>query len=232
MQSKVPIDKIAKQIESKYGEGSLIVIWRYDGKTSRWESYDSTVPEELNDLTAIQEDDKLWVEILDSGETFTWVPLMYVPPVLTIIPPESFTQETRRGSTWSGQISKEEVKELLIERFGPVCWGCGFEARRPNGSLDLSLMEVDHIRAKRSAEGTRGDDELYNLAILHRSCNLKKSNKMSLEELRKYNAENGFLYVDSINELVDLFEVVRYSVQELSRRAAKLGEGAFLVLEC
>lgn len=232
MPTKVLIEKVAEQIEAKYGDSSLIAIWRYDNKTPSWESYDSVMPEELNDLVAIEEGDKLWVKVLDSSDTFTWVPLMYVPPVLTIIPRERFTQETRRGSSWSGQISKSEVKELLIDRFGPVCWGCGFEARRPNGSLDLTLLEVDHIRARKSVIGTQGDDELYNLAILHRSCNLTKGNRLTLEELRKLNAERGVLYVDSIAELVDLFEVVRYASQELNRRAAKLAEGAFLVLEC
>lgn len=231
MPAKVLIERVAERIEAKYGKGSLIVIWRYDSKTLCWESYDSVAPEELNDLEAIEEGDKLWVEVLDSGDTVTWVPVMYIPPVLSIISPERFTQETRRGSSWSGQIRKSEVKELLIDRFGPVCWGCGYEARRPNGSLDLPLLEVDHVRARKATEGTQGDDELYNLAILHRSCNLIKSNRLTLEELRKHNAENDLLYVDSVTELVDLFEVIRYGSQELNRRAAKLGEGAFLVLE-
>ena len=28
-----------------------------------------------------------------------------------------------RSATWSGRIPKEEAKQLLIKRFGPVCWG-------------------------------------------------------------------------------------------------------------
>ena len=129
------------------------------------------------------------------------------------------TAEYAVPATWSGQIGKEEAKELLIERFGPVCWGCGYEPRRPNGSLDATLLEVDHIRARRAAEGVAGDDELYNLALLHRTCNGIKRNRLTLEELRRYNADNGLLYVDTVRELVDLFEATRFAAQEISRRA-------------
>ena len=85
-----------------------------------------------------------------------------------------------------------------------MCWGCGYEPRRPNGTLDDTLLEVDHIRARRAAEGTQGDDELYNLALLHRTCNGIKRNKLTLEQLREHNAFGGLLYVNSTSELVDL----------------------------
>ena len=138
-------------------------------------------------------------------------------------------RQSTQSSTWSGQISKEDAKELLVKRFGPVCWGCGYEPRRPNGSLDATLLEVDHIRARRAAEGTAGDDELYNLALLHRTCNGIKRNKLTLEQLRQYNADNGLLYVNTIGELVDLFEATQFAAQEVSRRAARYGlQGALL----
>ena len=130
------------------------------------------------------------------------------------------TRQSTQSSTWSGQISKEDAKELLIRRFGPVCWGCGYEPRRPNGSLDATLLEVDHIRARRAAEGVAGDDELYNLALLHRTCNGIKRNRLTLEELRRYNADNGLLYVDTVGELVDLFEATRFAAMEIGRRMA------------
>ena len=145
--------------------------------------------------------------------------------------PPAELEHARRGgrrstqsSTWSGQISKEDAKELLIRQFGPVCWGCGYEPRRPNGSLDATLLEVDHIRARRAAEGAAGDDELYNLALLHRTCNGIKRNRLTLEELRRYNADNGLLYVDTVGELVDLFEATRFAALEIGRRMA--GSGA------
>ena len=135
--------------------------------------------------------------------------------------------QTRRGrrstqsASWSGRIPKDEAKKLLINRFGPVCWGCGYEPRRPNGSIDDMLLEVDHIRAKRASEGTQGDDELYNLALLHRTCNGIKRNKLTLEELRTDNADNRRLYVSTTSELVDLFEAQQFAVSEIMKRGVQ-----------
>ena len=134
-------------------------------------------------------------------------------------------QSRRRGrpagvqtASWSGRIPKEEARELLIEKFGPVCWGCGYEPRRPNGTLDSTLLEVDHIRARRAAQGKQGGDELYNLAVLHRTCNGIKGNRMTLEELRQHNALHGLLYVDNLNQLVDLYEALEFAQEEIAAR--------------
>ena len=54
--------------------------------------------------------------------------------------PRSRAGRSTQNSSWSGRIPKEEAKELLIKRFEPVCWGCGYEPRRPNGSLDDTLL--------------------------------------------------------------------------------------------
>ena len=160
---------------------------------------------------------------LQEAESHTIGP--YELPVRTDTDPAPFhlLQQARlqerlstQNSGWSGRIPKEEAKRLLIDRFGPVCWGCGFEPRRPNGTLDDTLLEVDHIRARRAAEGTLGDDELYNLALLHRTCNGIKRNRLTLEQLREHNALNGLLYVNSISDLVDLFEATRFAAEQVA----------------
>ena len=132
-------------------------------------------------------------------------------------------KQTTETASWSGRISKEDAKQLLIKRFGPVCWGCGYEPRRPNGSLDATLLEVDHIRARRASEGTHGNDELYNLALLHRTCNGIKRNKLTLEELRAHNAHEGLLYVNSTRDLVDLYEATQFAAEQIARHAAVYG---------
>ena len=126
-------------------------------------------------------------------------------------------------SSWSGRISKEDAKKLLIQRFGPRCWGCGYLPRRPNGSLDDTLLEVDHIRARRSTEGKAGNDELYNLALLHRTCNGIKRNKLTLEQLREYNELNGLLWVTSKDDLIDLYEAVEFAQEQIAMHVAQHG---------
>lgn len=124
-----------------------------------------------------------------------------------------------KATGWSGRIPKEEAKQLLIARFGEKCWGCGFEPVRPNGSLDAGLLEVDHIRARNPQEGVGGNDELYNLALLHPTCNKLKSNRMrTLEELRDHHVHKGTLWVKSRNELVDLHVAQEYAFNEMVKR--------------
>jgi len=132
-------------------------------------------------------------------------------------------QHTTQSASWSGRIPKDEAKKILINRFGPVCWGCGYEPRRPNGSLDDTLLEVDHIRARKASEGAWGDDELYNLALLHRTCNGIKLNKLTLDELREHNALNGLLYVDNVSALVDTFVAQQFAYQQLLHHVAVHG---------
>ena len=130
---------------------------------------------------------------------------------------------TSQTATWSGRIPKEDAKQMLIDRFGPVCWGCGYEPRRPNGSLDLRLLELDHIRARRASEGKPGGDELFNLALLHTTCNGIKKNKLTLEQLREYNALNGLLYVDGKDGLIDLYEAQEFAYEQIQIHTAKYG---------
>lgn len=125
---------------------------------------------------------------------------------------------TSQNASWSGRIPKNEAKRLLIDQFGPVCWGCGYKPIRPNDTVDDTLLEVDHIRARRPTQGSPGDDELYNLALLHRTCNGIKRNQMTLEQLREYNVRNQLLYVDNVDDLIDLFEAQKFAVNEILGR--------------
>ncbi len=120
------------------------------------------------------------------------------------------------STSWTGRIPKDRAKEMLLAEFGPVCWGCGLDATRPNGSVDTGLLEVDHIRARNAKEGARGDDELYNLALLHATCNRRKGNRLTLEELRLENEQDDVLNVSSRLDLVDLFEAQQFAHRMLA----------------
>ena len=115
------------------------------------------------------------------------------------------------------------MKEIFIERFGPVCWGCGFPASRPNGTVNMALLEVDHMRARKAKEGVKGDDEIYNLALLCAYCNRKKGNHRTLEQVRELNAHEGALYVNTVGELVDLFEAQQFATREFAKRGVQAG---------
>lgn len=154
-----------------------------------------------------------------------------------VIDPDSVTCGTcQRGSlmrelrrvlspkpdAWTGTFSKAEAKRLLIERFGPTCFGCGLNATRPNGSIHAGLLDVDHIYARNRANGLKGNDELGNLALLCRTCNGRKGNgkstQLSLEELRSFNRERGYLHCESTADLPDLFERQEWAIKETQTR--------------
>ena len=79
------------------------------------------------------------------------------------------------------QIPVSELREQLIVRDGQRCQGCGWEARQPE------YLQIDHNRPK-SLQGT---DDMDNLALLCDPCNRKKSNKLTLHELRLERASDG-----------------------------------------
>lgn len=127
-----------------------------------------------------------------------------------------------RSASWSGRMTKEEAKQLLIDKFGPHCWGCGWEAPKfPNGEYDLGLLEVDHIWARRDPDThSGGSDELYNLAILHATCNRTKGNRLTLEELRQQNADDQRLYRKP-GDLVHLGEATQFATEYILQRGTQ-----------
>ena len=129
-----------------------------------------------------------------------------------------------RSASWSGRIPKEEAKALLVEKFGPYCWGCGWEAPKfPNGEYDLGLLEIDHIWARNAAAtASGGSDELYNLALLHATCNRAKSNRLTLEELRRKNADEQRLH-RNMRDLVHIGEAQQFAHEAILRRGTGAG---------
>ena len=124
-----------------------------------------------------------------------------------------------RSASWSGRVPKEEAKAMLVEKFGPCCWGCGWEAPKfPNGEYDLGLLEIDHIWARNDAStASGGSDELYNLALLHATCNRAKSNRLTLEELRRKNADEQRLH-RNMRDLVHIGEAQQFAHEAILRR--------------
>ena len=49
------------------------------------------------------------------------------------------------------------------------------------------------------------------LALLHRTCNGIKRNRMTLEQLRNHNAMNGLLYVEKVSDLP--YEIAHLSIE-------------------
>ena len=85
------------------------------------------------------------------------------------------------------RIPIREVRERLIIRDGQRCQGCGWEPHQPD------YLQVDHNKPKT----LKGSDEMDNLALLCDPCNRKKSNKLTLNELRMSRAaEPGWMNMD------------------------------------
>ena len=77
-------------------------------------------------------------------------------------------------------FTHKEMHAILIEQFGPICWGCDFdgsiyEERGPR------YLELDHVNPKSSG----GHDHLDNRALLCGPCNREKSDRQTLIQLRR-----------------------------------------------
>ena len=79
------------------------------------------------------------------------------------------------------KIPVSEARRQLIERDGMRCQGCGWVPPYAD------YLEVDHKRPKSRG----GRDEMPNFTLLCSPCNGKKSNKLTLAELRIARADEG-----------------------------------------
>ena len=78
-------------------------------------------------------------------------------------------------------VSREEMLQILVNQWGLVCWGCGFEPPFAD------YLELDHNTPASSG----GSNELPNRAPLCGPCNRRKSNKLTLDGLRAENKRIG-----------------------------------------
>ena len=106
------------------------------------------------------------------------------------------------------QMTRAEIHKTLIEKFGPYCWGCNFEAPDPR------YLELDHINPK-SGKDDYGQHHINNRALLCKPCNLEKSNRMTLPQLRKINKQKGYMKEGT---LIDLSKASEWTWQYLVKR--------------
>lgn len=113
-----------------------------------------------------------------------------------------------RGS----KLSKSDIKEMLIGKFGPFCWGCGLDASKtPHKTKSLT---VDHI----IPDNDGGPIILGNAAILCSACNSKKGWRLTLAGLKDKNIKDG------VCERDDLVVDTKYAIDWSTRaRAVSLG---------
>ena len=80
-------------------------------------------------------------------------------------------------------LTHRQMKDFLIKEFGTQCWGCDFNVK------DERYLQLDHADPKRNG----GSNDLDNRVLLCQPCNLAKSDRITLIQLRRENAKNGYL---------------------------------------
>ena len=131
---------------------------------------------------------------------------------------------TSQTATWSGRIPKDDAKQMLIDRFGPRL--LGLRLRTPAGPTAAWTCACWNWTTSAPGErpkASRAATSCLNLALLHTTCNGIKKNKLTLEQLRDYNALNGLLYVDSKDGLIDLYEAQEFAYEQIQIHTAKYG---------
>ena len=106
-------------------------------------------------------------------------------------------------------IPRDEMMRILVDKWGLVCWGCGFVP--PN----IEHLELDH---NEPASGG-GSNELPNRAPLCGPCNRRKSNIYTLDGLRRANKKERRWYGDPIDKKIDLRQAKAWAQDYLERRA-------------
>lgn len=111
----------------------------------------------------------------------------------------------RRGSN----LTKPDIKEMLIGKFGHFCWGCGFDAsKHPHKTKSLT---VDHITPEKDG----GSMILGNAAILCHTCNSTKGWTLTLARLKAKNIRDGVCEKGDL--VVDTLYAINWSTRARTR---------------
>ncbi len=84
------------------------------------------------------------------------------------------------------RLPVREIREQLIISNGQRCQGCGWEPPYPD------YLQVDHKKPR----SLGGADEMSNYTLLCDPCNRRKSNKLTLVELRRVRVDEGRVDAD------------------------------------
>ena len=124
----------------------------------------------------------------------------------------------RRDPTWTGRYSKDEAKREMLDEWGAICWGCGWEPRMPDGVTPNEFyLQVDHSLARSKG----GEDELYNLSLLCPECNARKRDReMEIVELRQENDRRDALHMSiaTLNKRVPLARIRKWAQGKMDER--------------
>lgn len=131
--------------------------------------------------------------------------------------------ESRRvDRTWAGRYTKAEAKDMMLDAWGVICWGCGWEPMMPDGvTPNPFYLQVDHSLAR----SLGGEDELYNLGLLCPECNARKSSReMEILELRLENAERNAIHMSlaELNKRVPLLRVRKWARVKMDERPRRM----------
>ena len=90
-------------------------------------------------------------------------------------------REISEISSYQTRVPDAEIKEMLVSDHGLTCAGCDRQFD------DAQYLELDHLRPKSKG----GDDDVSNRILLCGPCNRRKSNTLTLDELRAKNETDG-----------------------------------------
>ena len=164
-----------------------------------WDGAYAIINQRIEENKQLLADDKVKIILRDIHDppirTDDDATTAYLPPVY---------RRNRQSS-----IPRAEMMRILVDKWGLVCWGCGFEPPT------IDFLELDHNTPASSG----GSNELNNRAPLCGPCNRRKSDTKTLRGLRLDNKKAGRWYGMPIDKRVPLRLAFDWAADYLAKRA-------------